>query len=77
MPRILQRCSFAYMKEHENKFDISHGILYKMGVPADRAFIRKGKVGEGKTELTSEMKETYARQLNTELEGMGLDQYKD
>jgi Sulfotransferase domain len=39
--RICERCSFAYMKRHERKFDFMTGILWERGY-REGAFIREG-----------------------------------
>ncbi len=75
-PRILHRCGFFFMKNHQNKFDLYHGKLHNLGLVSDRNFIRKGKVGEGASELDSEMREAFAGSFNSQLEKMGLHDYK-
>lgn len=54
MERVLQRTSFEFMKEHETKFgeQPEHWKVYNN-------FIRKGKIGEGKTKFTEEQVKEY------------------
>ncbi|WP_164002152.1 sulfotransferase domain-containing protein [Pyxidicoccus caerfyrddinensis] len=53
MGDILEKCSFAYMKKHHERFDtrlrVFHAGAAKMG------FIRKGVVGDSRTALTPEV----------------------
>lgn len=42
--RVVQRSDFSFMKQHEEKFDLSTEMLLRMGINSG-AFIRKGKVG--------------------------------
>ncbi len=53
LPRILERCSFAFMKAHEDKFDHITDILFEKGF-VKGAFIREGKIGRGAEQLTEE-----------------------
>lgn len=50
MPAILEKCGFAYMKKHTERFDIRMGI-YQPGA-ATTGFIRKGVVGDSRTAMT-------------------------
>jgi hypothetical protein len=43
-PTVLQRCSFAFMKEHESQFDHLTGQLWEQGLHLN-AFLRKGQAG--------------------------------
>lgn len=60
---ILPRCSFAFMKAHENKFDHISGMIWEKGYQ-QHAFIRKGEVGRGHTALNASQKATFNRQLD-------------
>jgi len=55
-PRIMERCSFEFMRKHENKFDDS-GIAY--ADPQNRHFIRRGCIGEGSTRVTGDLKQRF------------------
>jgi hypothetical protein len=61
---IIDRSSFAFMKQHESKFDHIHEVFWESGW-CEGGFIRQGKVGEGDRELTSEMITTFERVSNT------------
>jgi hypothetical protein len=43
MPRILERCSFQFMKQHQDKFD----PRFQSALPDTQGFIRQGKAGSG------------------------------
>lgn len=65
LPRILERCSFDFMKAHENKFGEKepkekHVTVYNQ-------FIRSGKVGEGKEVLPPEDLAFYKEQFDLHL----------
>src|SRR5215210_290399 len=47
LPRIVERCSLAFMKQHSRKFDPRY-----MQLALEGEFIRKGAVGEGAREIT-------------------------
>lgn len=50
MPTILERCSFAFMKQHESKFDPEAERSLHRGTRHNN-FIRSGRSGEGKEVL--------------------------
>jgi hypothetical protein len=58
LPRILRNCSFAFMKEHEEKFDHMNEILWERGFIGG-SFLREGKVGSGTKLLTAEQRERF------------------
>lgn len=51
LPRILERCSFSYMKKYEPKFSPTAELELLRGIKRD-AFIRKGKVGGWREHMT-------------------------
>jgi hypothetical protein len=53
LPLILERCSFAFMKQHETKFDPALELLWENGTQL-KSFLRAGRTGEGARELTPE-----------------------
>ncbi len=61
MPLILERCSFAFMKEHENKFDPALETLWENGTRLN-AFLRAGQVGAAR-ELTWAQRERFDQVL--------------
>lgn len=52
-PRVLERCSFKFMKEHEAKFDHLTETLFERGQKM-HAFLRRGGCGEGAERITAE-----------------------
>lgn len=63
LPEILKKCSFEYMKEHEDQFDHRLGILIEEGFKPN-SFIRKGKVGEGRKSLNRQQEIIFEQKLN-------------
>ncbi|KAB8333999.1 sulfotransferase domain-containing protein [Scytonema tolypothrichoides VB-61278] len=63
LPEILKRCSFEFMKEHENKFDHSLGVLVEEGFKPN-SFIRKGMVGGGRKKLDSQQEMIFKQKLS-------------
>lgn len=53
LPRILERCSFDFMKRHEAKFDYHTERLLDRGL-SPGAFIREGRTGTGRAALDEE-----------------------
>jgi peroxiredoxin len=52
LPAILERCSFAFMKQHESKFDPALEMLWEGGAQLN-SFLRVGQVGAGERELSN------------------------
>jgi peroxiredoxin len=50
-PGILERCSFAFMKEHESLFDPMFAMLYEQGFQPN-TFLRQGRSGGWRDRLT-------------------------
>lgn len=59
-PDILERCSFDFMKAHEDKFDHITGMIWEKGYK-QRSFLRKGRTGQGKLTLTPEQENQFDR----------------
>jgi peroxiredoxin len=72
LPRIVERCSFEFMKQHEKKFDPALEMLWENGTQLD-SFLRVGRAGEGARELSKEQRTRFAQVLGgyTELTGKG------
>jgi len=62
LPKILEKCSFAFMKKHENKFDHHTGRIWEEGYKPN-SFLRKGKTGEGKLTLTAEQEKLFDQKI--------------
>lgn len=71
MPEIVRRCSFAFMKEHESKFDYATELMVERGMTPS-TFIRKGKVGDWKSYFTEEELERFERKCARSLGKLGL-----
>jgi len=53
--RVLDRCTFRYMREHESKFDHATEVLWEKTQELSRGtFLRQGKPGNWKEHLTPE-----------------------
>lgn len=59
LPRITERCSFDFMKQHEDKFGDEDPN--KESRKKYDQFIRKGKTGEGKVYFNQEQEETFVK----------------
>jgi hypothetical protein len=59
MPRILERCSLAFMKQHQDKFDPRLQAV----LPDTQGFIRQGKAGSG-GQLDSRHQEILEKKLS-------------
>jgi hypothetical protein len=74
--RIVERCSLAFMKQHNEKFDPRLRQLH----PGRHEFIRKGVPGEGRTALTPGQEQKAAERLAELGRSLGLtpdDPYAD
>ncbi len=68
MPRILESCSFAFMKRYEDKFDPR-----LQGAGADSpGFIRQGKAGSGR-ELSSQHQKIFETRLSALARRLGCE----
>ena len=61
MPRILERCSFAFMKQHEEKFEHHTERLLEQGLIRGK-FIREGQTGSGGAALDKEQRRRYEQE---------------
>ncbi len=71
MPEILRRCSFAFMKEYETKFDFATELMLERGMTPS-TFIRKGKVGDWKSYFTPEQEARFDRKCQKSVGRLGL-----
>src|SRR5262249_14964710 len=71
LPTILQRCSFAFMKQHESQFDPMLGTLWEEGVQLN-SFIRKGRTGDWKGTLSPEQEARFDKAFQAQLGPTGL-----
>jgi hypothetical protein len=68
LPRVVERCGFAFMKQHWDKFDPR---LRQLGRRRSE-FIRKGVPGAGRAELTPEQEEIVRWHLRELAAKLGL-----
>lgn len=72
LPRILERCSFAFMKEHESKFDTMMELALEQRFQLN-SFIRKGQTADWKAHLDSEQEAAFEKEFATRLGDLGMD----
>jgi Sulfotransferase domain len=61
---LAERCSFQFMKQHEDKFGFLQEVMLENGF-SGRGFIREGKTGSGKLQLSPEQKAMFDRAAAT------------
>jgi hypothetical protein len=84
MPRILERCSFAFMREHEAKFapdwvrPTPAAPVPAAPVPGDSkpAFIRRGQVGGWRQELDARSMSDFQEACDRRLRNLGEDMFR-
>jgi hypothetical protein len=80
MPRIMERCSFAYMKSQDDKLDLHNLALVHQKMfwenPNAPGLIREGKTGKGKETLTPQQLAEYSAKFDKTLKGKGFDHYR-
>jgi hypothetical protein len=72
MPTILERCRFPFMKQRESQFDPVTGAAWEQGVQG-RAFLRTGRTGDGKGQLSPEQAERFDRAFEKLLGPTGIN----
>lgn len=60
IPKILECCSFEFMKQHEAKFDPALELLWENGTRL-QSLLRVGQVGAGAGQLTREQRARFNR----------------
>lgn len=71
MPGIAERCGFAFMKQHEDKFDPAMESLWEQGVKL-KSFLRRGRVGDGAVCLTEEQQARFDQTFGSRLRELGV-----
>jgi hypothetical protein len=71
-PSILERCSFAFMKEHESQFDPLTGMVWEQGSQPN-AFLRTGRAGDWKGRLSPEQEARFDWAFREQLGQTGID----
>lgn len=72
LPEIVERCSFAFMKKHEDKFDPMREILMENGFEPS-SFIRKGKSGNWNDYMVEGQEARFEQAFQKHLGNTGLD----
>lgn len=76
MPRILERCSFAFMREHEAKFALPEPPPLPKPAGPDTRFIRRGQVGGWRQELDARSASDFQEACDRRLRGLGEDVFR-
>jgi peroxiredoxin len=71
-PGILERCSFAFMKEHESRFDPLLAVPYEQGFQP-HTFLRQGRPGGWRQQLSARQAERFDKAFHRRLGPVGLD----
>lgn len=71
LPRILERCGFAFMKQYENKFDPAMELLWEQATRLN-AFLRVGRVGDGACKLTRDQQARFDQSFHEQMERVGF-----
>ncbi|MCY1022993.1 sulfotransferase domain-containing protein [Pyxidicoccus sp. MSG2] len=71
MGDILEKCSFAYMKKHHERFD-ARTRLFHSGAATKMGFIRKGVVGDSRTALTPEVQTALGERMGRIRKKLGM-----
>jgi hypothetical protein len=75
MPRILERCSFAFMREHDAKFSVNGPSAVKPAAP-ETPFVRQGRVGGGRQELDARAASEFQEACDRRLRDLGEDMFR-
>jgi hypothetical protein len=71
LPTILERCSFAFMKRHECKFDHLTGTLWEQGLQLN-AFLRSGRAGDSHGKLSPLQEARFEKAFQQQLGRTGI-----
>lgn len=74
MPRILERSSFAFMKQYEMKFDFATEFMLEQGMTPG-TFIRRGKAGAWPEYFDERQRAQYDAKTQRALARVGLNRY--
>jgi hypothetical protein len=75
MPRILERCSFAFMREHEARFAVPEPPPLPKRAGTEGRFIRQGQVGGWRQELDPRAASHFQEECDKQLRGLGEDMF--
>jgi methylamine dehydrogenase accessory protein MauD len=71
-PGILERCSFAFMKQHESQFDPLTAMLYERGFRAN-SHLRQGQAGAWTGQLSPRQARRFDKTFIRRLGGTGIE----
>jgi hypothetical protein len=71
-PDILERCSFAFMKQRESQFDPLTSMLYEQGFQPN-SHLRQGRSGAGSKQLSPQQGQCFDKTFTERLGDTGLD----
>lgn len=72
LPRILERCSFAFMKQHESKFDTLMELAWVRRMQTN-SFFRKGQTADWKGHLDNQQEKAFEKEFATRIGDLGMD----
>lgn len=71
LPEIIRRCSFQFMKEHEEKFDFAFELLLEQGMTPS-TFLRVGRAGGWPSYFSPEQSARYDEKFERSVGRLGL-----
>jgi WD40 repeat protein/tetratricopeptide (TPR) repeat protein len=71
-PGILERCTFAFMKQHESQFDPLTAMLYEQGFQPNR-HLRQGQAGAWSDRLSCRQVRRFHKAFTKRLSAAGID----
>jgi hypothetical protein len=74
MPRILERCSFAFMRQHDARFSFDR--WHPRPASPETAFIRQGKVGGWRQELDAQAVSDFRAACDRRLRKVDKDMFR-
>lgn len=76
MPRILERCSFAFMREHDAKLSLPTGGGAPKPAGPEPGFFRRGQVGGWRQELDARSTSDFQEACERRLRNLGEDVFR-
>ena len=71
-PEILERCSFSFMKAHEERLDYGSQLLWERGIQRD-GFIRRGAVNTWQESFSSQEQNRFEREVHKNMSPVTID----
>ncbi len=75
MPRLLEYCSFSYMKDHQIQFDLGIVFLLELGFRPGH-FIRKGEKEQWREVLKGPAEADFRQRFDASLKDANLERYR-